>query len=361
MTWPVSMDQIGPGRRERGRFAARQRASAAWIGLVMAVVLSVAAAFVVLRSSGGGSTTTMLQVPPGFVTSRGGGILVNGVSTKFVGWNTNGFPHIRCGGGPVKRADVDRYFAEYTNRNTWIRTWVFPGADLGELDYEIAAAKKTGAKLILTLSNSYPYCNDPGGEKSADWYRGGWRATHEAHIRNVVQRYKNEPGVAFWELQNEPHGAGNQAIKQFLTEASALIKGIDSRHLISSGSMPPYAYDGVAGYRDIHDVPGLDILSAHTYDEGMKAPGHLREAAEVATALNKPLYWGEMGLNAAPAQWAARRNQVMSQLTDAFATMPNLVGFSYWALNWNIDGPMNTGPEDPYLPAAIRGFRAFGS
>lgn len=283
--------------------------------------------------------------------------MLNGQPKRFVGFNTNGFPHIGCGGGPSTRADVDAYFSRYTNSNTWIRTWVFPGANLAELDYEMAAAKRTGAKLIITLSNAFPYCNDPGGDKSQAWYDGGWRSTHEAHIRTVVNRYKNEPTVAFWELQNEPHGASNASIKAFFTASAGLIKSLDANHLISSGTFPPYAYGGNAGYQDVSNVPDVDILSAHTYDQGMVEPGHLRDAHAISVALNKPLYWGELGLNASSSQWASRRDQVVSQTTHAFATLPNLAGMSYWALNWQIDGIMNTGPSDPYLPGAIRDFR----
>src|SRR4051812_47381373 len=155
------------------------------------------------------------------------------------------------------------------------------------------------ARLLLPRRRERA-CAGPGGRKSADWYTEGWRATHEAHIRNVVTRYKDEPTVAFWELINESFGDG-AAVRAFNDQAGALVRSIDGNHLIESGSMPSYAFGGDAGWKTANGSSAVDITSIHEYDGNTIESPWLLNALPLTRELAKPVVVGEFGVKASPS------------------------------------------------------------
>lgn len=75
-----------------------------------------------------------------------------------------------------------------------------------ELDYQLARANEVGAEVIMSVGRRlprWPECHIPNWIKSED------RATQNRALLNtlsiVVERYKNNPAIVAWQVENEPY------------------------------------------------------------------------------------------------------------------------------------------------------------
>lgn len=120
-----------------------------------------------------------------------------------------------------------------------------------ELDYQVAQAEAVGATVVLAVGRRlprWPECHVP------EWARGEEWETQKQEIRSyitaVVERYKNNPAITYWQVENEPYltvfayehcGDFDEA---FLTEEVALVKSLDpSRPVLvtDSGNLGTWA------------------------------------------------------------------------------------------------------------------------
>jgi endo-1,4-beta-mannosidase len=237
--------------------------------------------------------------------------------------------------------------------------------DLDRFDRIVAIASAHNQKLIPVLTDDRGSCGDPEGVKTDRWYARGFRDRFMPWLREVVDRYRNEPAIGMWELVNEPGGkTGN--IRRFFDAAGGEIHRLDPNHLVESGAHAPWAYGGPKGWRSIHESRGIDVTSLHEYDMNAGASPHLTGALTQADALGKPLILGEVGIfastNGDPAQsqnrhpclsFADRVTTFRAKLDATFRT--RIDGVNVW--NWM---PLNketcrleTYPGDP-LVAMIR-------
>ena len=74
-----------------------------------------------------------------------------------------------------------------------------------ELDYQMRRAEEEGAQVILAIGRrlpSWPECHEP------DWIKDHQFEDQKDDIRNylaaVVNRYKDSPALAMWQVENEP-------------------------------------------------------------------------------------------------------------------------------------------------------------
>lgn len=105
-----------------------------------------------------------------------------------------------------------------------------------ELDYQIKEAEKRNAKVVLAVGRrlpGWPECHEP------DW---AYSLSHEdkktavkALITAVMNRYKDSPAVAYWQVENEPfltayatYHCKDFLDENFLKEEVALIKSLDA-------------------------------------------------------------------------------------------------------------------------------------
>jgi len=81
-----------------------------------------------------------------------------------------------------------------------------------------------------------------------------------------------------WQLMNEAESEDADALFDFATDMSALVKSIDPHHLVSLGTMST----GQAGTANeylinLHNIDTIDVVEAHDYghnDEPWPSGGH---------------------------------------------------------------------------------------
>lgn len=77
--------------------------------------------------------------------------------------------------------------------------------DFKELDYQIAEANKVGADIILAVGRRlprWPECHVPDWAKTDDWETQ--KKEILAMVEKVVTRYKDDPTITYWQVENEP-------------------------------------------------------------------------------------------------------------------------------------------------------------
>jgi mannan endo-1,4-beta-mannosidase len=134
--------------------------------------------------------------------------------------------------------------------------------------------------------------------------------------RYTGRRYIDDPAIMSWQIGNEPRAFSKAALPAFerwLNEASALIRRLDSHHLISVGSEGAWGCEGdYASYERICADANIDYCNVHLwpYNWGWARADHLLDdlpAAsdstrryidrhlEICSRLGKPLVMEEFG------------------------------------------------------------------
>lgn len=216
------------------------------------------------------------------------------------------------------------------------------------LDLLIWEAERRGMRLVLCLTNFWfwsggmaqylawngagpiPYPESPGGSwlafqrYSARFYDNpGARADFERFVEALVgrrnrrtgRRYHDEPAIMAWELANEPRGMTHAAaMRRWIDQTAGLIRSLDRRHLITTGSEGDTnfaAFHGVDFIAD-HSCGEIDYATAHLWVENWgwyepselaswpraqkRALEYIRRHRQGAEALGKPLVLEEFGL-----------------------------------------------------------------
>lgn len=103
-----------------------------------------------------------------------------------------------------------------------------------ELDYQIKRAREEGATVILAVGRRlprWPECHHPEWTQSLS--RVERQAAQKAYMRQVVERYRDEPHIELWQVENEPylevfaHEHCGELDEQFLREEVALVREAD--------------------------------------------------------------------------------------------------------------------------------------
>lgn len=263
-----------------------------------------------------------------------------------------------------------------------------PGhVDFTGIDRVVAAADRTGQKLILTLSDQAGTCDDGRWHDQA-WYDGGYRTQGLAGsyldwVRLVVARYAGNPAVAFWEPVNEPeasdcHGgaqgsacygaprtcadSGEVSLRAFFDTVGAEIHALDPGGLVSTGFIgrKQCGVNG-GGFDRIAASQQVDLLTYHDYsgaDETM--PPDLRDRVDAAHRDDKPLAVEEAGIAAGPSCGSPvqRADEFRAKMTTAFDA--GIVGYLPWTMQGASEScGFSVGAHDPVftvlqsLPATI--------
>lgn len=284
----------------------------------------------------------------GFVTRAGKQLMLDGKPFKFVGLNAFGMSG--CEGTAWSNAQLDDYFARLAP-NAVTRTWAFDLYGIDALDRIVAAAGRHQQKVIFTLADGRNYCGEhdgwSGGEEGTDklvsWYTGGFRTKYLPWVRQVVDRFKNEPTVAMWEMINEPGSHGDAAytkemIRAFFDETAGIIKGIDPNHLVASGATSDDMY-GTRDYAYAHGGPNVDVATLHEYEYDYENSNsiittHLAPILTALSPLNKPLVVGETGILAGHPDCrtsVATRNTAMQRKLTGYLGYDGVAGVGVWA------------------------------
>jgi mannan endo-1,4-beta-mannosidase len=278
--------------------------------------------------------------PIEFISAKNGDLYEGANRFRFVGANrydVSSFPpgsgKYYCGRG-YSDAELDRSLMELTSATgaTVLRVWAFQsftlgGTDFSMLDRTIATAKKYGLRLIFTLENQWKDCTeadpaDADGKKSAGWYDTGYKSplgsypmSYRDYVIAIVNRYKDEPQIAMWQLMNEAESSDATALYDFVVDMAGVVKFADSQHLLSLGTIGT-GQPGTSNnnYKKLHMVAGIDVVEAHDYGHPtLPIPNtnfdSIQKALNDAASLGKPFFIGESGIAVPPdseadrAQW----------------------------------------------------------
>lgn len=110
-----------------------------------------------------------------------------------------------------------------------------------DLDWQIDEAEKRGAEIILVVGNRvprWPECHLPGWTNSLQ--EKDRQAATLAYITETIARYRHRPGIAYWQVENEPFlkyfGVCPPFDKNFLDTEIKLVRSLDDRPIIVTDS-----------------------------------------------------------------------------------------------------------------------------
>jgi mannan endo-1,4-beta-mannosidase len=216
------------------------------------------------------------------------------------------------------------------------------------LDGVIAEAGKHGMRLIVTLSNSWAdYGGIPMylrwaeqvdvesyGYSDRFFQLAGCRAQFLEHVRRVVGRrssvtgvrYRDDPTILAWELQNEMNGTPEAAVarERWVREAARAIRALDANHLIVPGLI---GYNLQRERRDwirMCKLPEVAFCDQHIYpEEHLRSRGlanmrrYIDDRVQLAhQVVGKPIVFGEFGFDDRPQRPAAQRERSHRQFLE---------------------------------------------
>lgn len=113
-----------------------------------------------------------------------------------------------------------------------------------EMDYQLKRAEEEGADVILAIGRRlprWPECHIPKWAENLTWEEQ--KLEIREYITAVVNRYKDNPAITYWQVENEPYLAlfayehCGDLDEEFLKEEIALVKELDpSRPILVTDS-----------------------------------------------------------------------------------------------------------------------------
>lgn len=179
---------------------------------------------------------------------------------------------------------------------------VYNDTILDGLDYLMAELERRDMKAVIYLNNAWEWSGGYGtylewaGEghtpnPAIDGYQAymdhvsrfvhsdSARALAANHVKNMVTRtnrytgrpYTESPALMSWQIANEPRAFASdslakKAFEEWIASQAALIKSLDSNHLVSTGSEGRHGCEGDLGlWERIHTNPDIDYGIIHLW------------------------------------------------------------------------------------------------
>lgn len=108
------------------------------------------------------------------------------------------------------------------------------GYNFSELDYQIRRAQEEGADVILAVGRRlprWPECHVPEWAAELSWEEQ--KAELRAYLTEVIERYRDEPHITYWQVENEPflevfaYEQCGDLDEAFLAEEIELVRTLD--------------------------------------------------------------------------------------------------------------------------------------
>jgi mannan endo-1,4-beta-mannosidase len=207
----------------------------------------------------------------------------------------------------------------------------------------------------------------------------------ETLIREIVgrtnsvtgARYVDDPTIMAWQLANEPRGISNtSAFARWLERTSSLIKSLDARHLVTTGSEGETTDPASAGVDFVanHRLSSIDYATAHIWAQNWgwfdpdraqetyplavaKMSAYLADHAAKAKTLGKPLVIEEFGIGRdagsySPAASTSVRDRYYGEVFQAVLGS-TAAGVNFWAWSGEARPRDSAGgiwqPGDPFV------------
>jgi hypothetical protein len=201
------------------------------------------------------------------------------------------------------------------------------------LDQVLAAANRTGVRLIIPFVDNWPwmggraeYARWRGKTKDEFWTDPQVIADFEQTIHFILTRtntitgvrYSDDKSILCWETGNEVASPAS-----WTREIARYIKSLDTNHLVMDGFNSSVLRD------ESLEIPGVDIVTTHHYPGAQKSFAELIRANAQKARGKKPYLVGEFGF-VGTAQMA----DAMTAIADSGAS-----GGMLWSLRFrNRDG-----------------------
>ena len=115
--------------------------------------------------------------------------------------------------------------------------------DWRELDFQLEMAETRGARVVLAVGRRlprWPECHIPQWAQDLSWE--GQKIELREYITAVVQRYKGNSAIQYWQVENEPYLKAfafdhcGPLDEEFLKEEIALVHSLDARPVLLTDS-----------------------------------------------------------------------------------------------------------------------------
>ncbi|MEU4447699.1 cellulase family glycosylhydrolase [Actinosynnema sp. NPDC050801] len=270
------------------------------------------------------------------ITVQGDNIQRNGQDWWFTGYNSAVWSG-DCGRDDERMtpAQVDAWFAGMRHDGHGaVRLFFFEGWDLTALDAAVVAARRHNVYLTITLDDAIAGCGET--HKTPEWFGNPQeREAYRRHMAQLLERYRGETAIAWFEFLNEPGGDNTwRQVRDFYDAMGDIATGVDPDRLFSAGTVSPQAVGGEANYRALSGSRGVDVASVHEFDADAAISTHY--VAAKANSAGKPLVVGEFGLPAnatgegCARSFAARATQVSIKINAYVRDGANAGAFG-WA------------------------------
>jgi mannan endo-1,4-beta-mannosidase len=299
----------------------------------------------------------------GFLSRSGGQLTLNGKPYTYVSFNAYGMTGQETG-TPYSRSVLDAYFESLPTKSL-TRTWAWKNNGITGVDAVVASAAAKDQMVILSLSEGAGF--DHLGKKDEAWFASGYKTDLLPWVRQVVAKHKDSPAIGMWEIMNEPGNksavngsVSNATMKSFFDTVAAEIKGIDTNHLVTTGTMDANQ-QGMTDFGNLHAGANIDVASIHEYADEYEggilvSSNYTQGVAKLkAAGVDKPVILGEIGVPGADSgcRTRAERVDVVRKKADAYFAA-GADGINLW--NWfpNKNNACQAGqsiyPGDPLIP-----------
>lgn len=221
-------------------------------------------------------------------------------------------------------SDGERGVAAKVEPTLQVAPGVYNDTIFAGLDYLLAEMSKRDMLTVLYLNNSWEWSGGYGqylqwagyGKAPAPAVDGyvaymnfagqfvcsdSAQALYANYVKDVITRtnrytkvrYIDDPTIMSWQIGNEPRAflpANKECFANWMSKAAALIKSLDTNHLVSTGSEGKWGCEmDMDLFEKIHADPNVDYLNIHIwpYNWGWAPKDSLQENLEKAKRNSK--------------------------------------------------------------------------
>jgi mannan endo-1,4-beta-mannosidase len=258
-----------------------------------------------------------------FITASGTNLMQNGKAYHSVGFNFS--PVGSCWSSNWSTAQMDQFF-QSVPPNSIARFFAPPGGtdSVSLVQSVVKEADKYNVHLLVSLAVAgvYGQCDAADSDstssgKTAAYYTDAVKAgsPYANWVNSIVKPLANDPGVAMWEIVNEPwHGGatiaqagGAAGATTYTNAAAAIIRAAETagagsaKQLITLGPADIGETGGVSGMESI--FKNIDVVDDHDYSGDIGGAtayesSEFSELQQIGQALNKPFMVDETGVEA---------------------------------------------------------------
>lgn len=265
---------------------------------------------------------------------------------------------------------------------------------LQELDFLLAEMGKRHMKAVIFLSNNWEwsggflqYLNWNGlipdsvlkrkltWDEMRDYVSRFYSCEkciqqYESQVKLIIGRtntvtgkkYTEDEAIMTWEIANEPRPMRPAAIdeyKKFISRTASLIKSLDSRHLVTTGSEGGMGSENIEVFRAVHADKNIDYATIHIWPKNWSwfrdtsiskdidrviknTDDYITKHDDVVKQLGKPLVIEEFGLPRDNHSYALSATtslrdryyqSIFSRLMESIECGRSIAGVNFWSFS----------------------------